>query len=629
MTTLPPARALYLNVAPDPVFAVFHAPAGDPAADTPASRTAVLICPPWGWNDVTSYRARRAWAEQLAGLGHPTLRFDFPGAGDSIGEPGDPGRVEAWSRTIVAAAAWVRASTSCERVALIGLGLGGLVAGKAIADGAQIDDLVLWAAPPHGRAFIRAERAFANLQTSRYSLTGEPEPTMLPEGWMEVGGFVLSAETIVAIGLLALETTTTGRLGRALLLDNDGIAVDANVRAHLEASGVQVTVAPGNGWGAMTFHPERFEPPEEVFARVASWLAAAPDASPHEVPTPLAAPPAERDDVELEVEGVRIRESPFVLEHSAGRLFGVLAEPMSTPRPPVCAVFLNAGAVRRIGPNRLWVEVARRAAANGLPTLRIDLEGIGDSDGDAARYRDVGQFYRAELGVLVSAFLDALEARGFGDRFVLAGLCAGGYWAFNAGADDERVVAALMLNAGALEWHPELVRHRDARKLNRLLRVAWWRRILRGQVKRKNMVAVAGAIASRTWHVARAIPVRVISRGRPTPPATSIERILDRLRDKGTRVVMAFSEDEPVRVELARDGILAQLARWPNLTLDDLPGRDHTLRPIVAQRGVHDLLDRELARELQRATVTASAGSRHARSASKRRESRSDRQGAV
>lgn len=627
--TLPPARALYLDVAPDPVFAVFHAPAGDPAADTPTSATAVLICPPWGWNDVTSYRARRAWAEQLAGLGHPTLRVDFPGAGDSIGAPGDPGRLEAWSRTIDQAAAWLRASTSSHRVALIGLGLGGLVAGKAIADGAQIDDLVLWAAPPHGRAFIRAERAFANLQTSRYNLTGEPEPSILPEGWMEVGGFVLSAETLASIGPLSLDTASTGRLGRALLLDNDGIAVDANVRAHLEAAGVEVTDAPGNGWGAMTFHPERFEPPVEVFARVASWLAAVPDAGPHAAPAALTAAPAARDDVELEVDGVRIRESPFVLEHPAGRLFGILAESMSTPRPPVCAVFLNAGAVRRIGPNRLWVEVARRAAANGLPTLRIDLEGIGDSDGDAARYRDVGQFYRAELGGQVSAFLDALEGRGFGDRFVLAGLCAGGYWAFNAGADDERVVAALMLNAGALEWHSELVRHRDARKLNRLLRIAWWRRILRGQVKRKNVVAVARATASRARHAARAVPAFATPRSRPTPPGASVERILDRLRDKGTRVVMAFSEDEPVRIELARAGILAQLSRWPNLTLDDLPARDHTLRPIMAQRGVHDLLDRELARELQRATVAETAGTRPARSASKRRESRSDRRGAA
>ena len=56
VTRRPPARPLYLDLASGPVFAVYHAP----SADAPPS-AAVLICPPWGWNDVTSYRARRAW----------------------------------------------------------------------------------------------------------------------------------------------------------------------------------------------------------------------------------------------------------------------------------------------------------------------------------------------------------------------------------------------------------------------------------------------------------------------------------------------------------------------------------------------------------------------------------------
>jgi alpha/beta superfamily hydrolase len=33
----------------------------------------------------------------------------------------------------------------------------------------------------------------------------------------------------------------------------------------------------------------------------------------------------------------------------------------------------------------MWVEASRRWAALGVATLRIDLEGIGDADGDAGR----------------------------------------------------------------------------------------------------------------------------------------------------------------------------------------------------------------------------------------------------
>ena len=480
-----PARPLYLDLEAGPVFGVYHAV---PVDATPS--TAVLICPPWGWNDITSYRARRAWAEHLAETGRPTLRIDLPGTGDSGGVPADDGRLAAWSDAIAGAAAWLRDASGARRVTAIAMGLGGLVTLMSIGEGADIDDVVLWATPGSGRAFVRAERAFANLQTSRYSLTGDPEPTLLPDGWMEVNGFVLSADTVGALEALTLGGSAGGRLQRALLLDQDGVPVNPGLRAHLEGAGVEVTTAAGPGWGAMTFHPERFDPPLAVFAAVDAWLAAAPDAT-RSVPASSVTPVIARDEAFLEVDGVRVREAPFTVEHEVGTLFGVLAEPVDGPRPPLAAIFLNAGAVRRIGPNRLWVEAARQAAAAGLPTLRVDLEGIGDSDGDAGRYRDVGEFYRDELDAYIGAFLDALEARGYGDRFVLAGLCAGGFWAFNGADRDARAVAALMVNPGALEWHPELVKHRNAAKLNRLRRVAWWRRILRGQVKRKNVVAVA------------------------------------------------------------------------------------------------------------------------------------------
>ena len=44
-----------------------------------------------------------------------------------------------------------------------------------------------------------------------------------------------------------------------------------------------------------------------------------------------------------------------------------------------------------------------------------------------------------------------------------------------------------------------------------------------------------------------------------------------------------------------------------------LPARDHTLRPIVAQVAVHELLDRELTRELHQVADAAPAARRSRR----------------
>ena len=58
----PPAPTTFYLESPDaPVCAIFHAP-GSKARDT-----AVIFCPPFGWEEVSSYRSCRHWAQHLAG----------------------------------------------------------------------------------------------------------------------------------------------------------------------------------------------------------------------------------------------------------------------------------------------------------------------------------------------------------------------------------------------------------------------------------------------------------------------------------------------------------------------------------------------------------------------------------
>ena len=88
-----------------------------------------------------------------------------------------------------------------------------------------------------------------------------------------------------------------------------------------------------------------------------------------------------------------MRERPVFLDGREGQLFGVLTEPLGVRRE-LTALLLNAGPQRRTGPSRMWVEIARRWAANGVPTLRLDATGIGDADGDATVLGQLAAFYR-------------------------------------------------------------------------------------------------------------------------------------------------------------------------------------------------------------------------------------------
>jgi hypothetical protein len=84
--------------------------------------------------------------------------------------------------------------------------------------------------------------------------------------------------------------------------------------------------------------------------------------------------------------------------------------------------------------------------------------------------------------------------------------------------------------------------------------------------------------------------------------------ILDRLTDRGTSLVVAFSNDESLYEELRADGVIDRIAAAPNARLERLPGRDHTLRPAIAQRAAHELLDRSMLADLSRLGIRPDEG---------------------
>jgi pimeloyl-ACP methyl ester carboxylesterase len=616
----PSARALYLDVDEDRVLAHFHAPADA------SRRTAVVLCPPFGWEDMCSYRSRRDWAERLAADGHPTLRLDLPGSGDSSGGPGDPNRLDAWTKAVAAAAGRVRAAGRSSRVAVIGIGLGGLVAVRAVLRGAMIDELVLWGAPARGRTLARELRAFSRLEVAYVLGDGdEPAPAPAAEGELVANGYRLSAETVRELESLDLSELPSPERApaRALLLERDGLSVDGRLQALLERAGTSVTLADGRGFGLMTREPQDAQPPTEVFAQVGAWLAEGEaqagaredggvrggEPAVGETPAP-AGPPTHaspavggQDTMRLLVSGAELSETPVYVEREVGRLFGVLSEPLAGRRE-LCAVLLNAGPQRHTGPNRMWVEAARRWATRGVPTLRIDLEGIGESDGDAAALVRVANLYVPGYVEQAVAALDMLEARGLPRRFVLVGLCAGAYWSMHAALKDERVAGVMMLNPRALiwdEWDYTVQRTRDLRQ--RLLLGSTWRKVLRGEITLARHLETAHALAARAVHTPLRARERIVASRRTQGSETDpVEGLFDRLRERDQRALLLLTGKEPLRESLGASGTFDRLDSWPNLRLALLgtSADTHTLTPLWLQQQVHELIDAALEAELER-----------------------------
>lgn len=587
-------KPFWLECGPESIYGVLHA-----ATPTSRNRVAALILPTFGWDSDTSYRARRAWAVQLAESGVTAVRFDFPGTEDSVGPTLGPGRVQAWIDATASMAQWLRDQVDCERVVAVGIGLGGLIAHQAIVAGAAIDDLVLWGARATGRSYVRELRAFAAAMAEQADRARDAERD---DGVIGIGGHMMSAETVDALGAIKVPDSPLpdAPLRRVLLVGRDALGVDKNLRSYYEESGANVTVIDAADYHLLVARPELHLVPTGTIAASLAWMLDPASEGLDPIQHPLAGPvPDTSSSLTFEYNSAEIRETILEFETSAGRLTGIVSEPVVETSAPYCLVISNSGALRRTGPSRMFVEIARAAAASGIPAARFDLPGLGDSDGVVARGYERTSDDDAASIVAFSEIYDHLQRLGIADRFATCGLCVGGYLALMMVPNDRRSIGAIALNPPTLKW---------------------------GEVERRalrrGLLAIAGADAAiaprnrdalprplrRTLDRVEQFRYIVETRGRKRlayidllwrnlhrPEVGTTVEVLDQLGQTGARFFVQLSDNEPLMRMFAQPKVRAHLQRWPNIQVSRLPTNDHDLRPLWIQEivfaGVSQAID--------------------------------------
>ena len=123
-------------------------------------------------------------------------------------------------------------------------------------------------------------------------------------------------------------------------------------------------------------------------------------------------------------------------------LMGVLTRPVAgTPQAQVGCLLLNIGVNPRSGPRRINVKTARRLAHSGVPSLRFDLSGLGDSPASAS-----GNNFRQQALIDMRAALDEFQASTGVRQFVVFGICSGAANGMMLTMDDPRVIGLLQLD---------------------------------------------------------------------------------------------------------------------------------------------------------------------------------------
>ena len=251
---------------------------------------------------------------------------------------------------------------------------------------------------------------------------------------------------------------------------------------------------------------------------------------------------------------------------------GVLTLPAETRSPRGGLLLLNAGMLPRIGPQRLHVELARAAAAEGIASLRFDHAGIGDSPAASGDGDVVAQVVNETCAAA------ACLRRSSGCGPIAAfGICSGAETALRWAARAPGELGAILVNGRFLEARGEAAaaaavlessaRSGRLRSLPaRLADAHSWRNLLRGRTDLREW-----------WRLGTsALRARLGGARPPLPLALDPSAALD----AGRRLLFVFGTVDPhaaafrkwvwpqLPVEHRRDG-RAQLA-W-------IPRADHVL----------------------------------------------------
>lgn len=539
----------------------------------------VVLCGPYGYEELCAHRAWKSFAEGLAAAGLPTLRFDYPGSGDSAGDDSEPDRVRAWVDSVKAAVRRLREDTGVTELTLVGYRMGSLLATAAaqeLADEGQgIDTLALVSPITSGRKALRELQTLAAIVLRPVC---NPEP---PEraSWLNVIGMPVTPETALALGALNPFDRPALPAPRILIADRPEGKTPVKLATRWRAMGAVAEPMGVSGVMELVQQPQGAQA-VAVLEPVLRWIAAGPVAS-------GATPPPDRPAGLMMPTAV---ERP-VFFGSAPELFGVyctpvLADPAGN-RPAI--LFLNSGATHHVGSGRATVVQARRLAARGYASLRIDAAGIGDSP-DRPGFPD-NLLYNKEVITDVRAALNWLEEQGH-ERVVVIGLCAGGTPALHAGLGDDRVVGQIVLNPGRFELGGgiaviDLMRTVAFRSTREYLLEALKPARLRASIRKP----------ARTIGLAKRLAGRFI---RKTLIRTGMTRhalrMFRRLSAEGRRVLVVYSSGDMTLAEFylhlgeggrALDGL-------PGIEVVYLDRSDHSLTVWEARDRLDRLIDRHL-----------------------------------
>ncbi len=552
----------------------------------------LVICNPFGFEEVCAHASLRYLAITAAAAGIPTLRFDYSGCGNSAGDEFQAGTLGRWQRSVDEAIDGLKRACGVAAVCLLGVRLGSLLATLAAQQRTDVVGLVAIAPIQSGRAYLRELAVLAR--------TGVNQPTEASSGdLLESAGFLMTSETCDALASIDLASLASAPASRVLIVQRDDLPSAKPWPDTLKRLGAEVTVVSWPGYSRMMDDPQRAQVPSAIVAGVVSQLSEWRASAAHGVTAVVAWGSASQPgNPEAAATSQRVSEVVVHIETGQSRLFGVLTRPLlaqESARGPA-VLMLNSGSVHAIGPNRLWVRLARRWAARGMTVLRLDLSGIGDSPPRPGAEPNV--VYSRHAAADIAAAVRYLKAQRGVTECHLMGLCSGAYHAFKAAVAGQAVASIFMINPLTFFWQegdrlsdvkdyemPELT----AKYRKKFFTAEPWLRLWRSQLD----LSLIGKFAVRRLWLVFTSPLIEVAKLVRLPLTQDLARELATAAGHDIELRFVFAANAPGFVLLRQQSgrAITRLQATGMTTVDFVAGADHTFTRFEARERLVQVLD--------------------------------------
>ena len=268
---------------------------------------------------------------------------------------------------------------------------------------------------------------------------------------------------------------------------------------------------------------------------------------------------------------MNFEERALTLRCDGSWMYGILCLPERTASRGVLIVV--GGPQYRVGSHRQFTLLARHLASLGIPVLRFDYRGMGDSEGAPRTFEDLEN----DLHCAIERFFEEAPAL---SNLVIWGLCDAASAALFHAHLDPRITGLVLLNPWVRTDQGAAKAYLKHYYLTRLLDPEFWSKVWNGRFN------YANAAQSLAKTIEKALPGRKITATKDTADDTSCdfaglpERMLYALsRYKGKVLLITSGNDLTAQefLELVKGSREWQrLLAAPGVSRLNLPEANHT-----------------------------------------------------